>query len=136
MSAGGGKLSPKAHALLAVLAEARRKVDHLRALVEQAAAMKSGTFGAASQTEQAKQEAQHRLLGQIARMATDVDQILGERGFTQGASDIQELVQLARRGGRAPLATMHRMRELVGTLSGMLDLAERDVTRDGTTVGG
>jgi predicted urease superfamily metal-dependent hydrolase len=130
-----GKLTPKAHAQLAVLAEARRKVDHLRALVEQASAMRSGTFGSASQTDQAKQEAQQRLLSQVARMANDIAQILGERGFTQFASDIQELVQLARRGGRAPLAAMHRMRELVGTVSSTLDIAERDVTKDGATAG-
>ena len=128
----GGKLTPKAHALLAVLAEARRKVDHLRALVEQASAMRSGTFGSSRQTDQAKQEAQQRLLSQIARMATDLDQILGERGFTQFSADIQELVQLARRGGRAPLAAMHRMREVVGAVSAGLDIAERDVTKEGT----
>ncbi|MBE0594068.1 MAG: hypothetical protein IH616_16875 [Gemmatimonadales bacterium] len=128
-----GKLTPKAHAQLAVLAEAKRKWDHLRALVEQASAIKSGTFGSANPSDQVKQEAQKRLLSQIGRMANDIDQILGERGFTHFSADIQEMVKLARRGGRAPLATMNRMREVVGSVSAGLGIAERDVVKEGTT---
>ena len=131
-----GKLTPKALAQLAVLVEARRKWDHLRAMVEQASAVRAGTFGSASSTDQAKQEAQQRLLGQIARLAIDVEQVLGERGFTQFGADMQEMVVLARRGGRAPLATMNRMREVVGAVSAGIEIAERDVKKEGTTEGG
>ncbi len=125
-----GKLSPQALARLAVLAEARRKWDHLRALVEQATAVRAGTFGAARSTDQAKQEAQQRLLNQIARIAVAVEQILGEHGFKKFGADLQEMTTLARRGGRAPLATLHRMREVVGSVSGRLEIAERDVRQE------
>jgi hypothetical protein len=127
---GGAGISPKARAKLAVLAEARRKWGHLRALVEQAMATSSGTFGSSGASAQMQQESQRRLMAQIGRMAGDVDQMLGERGFGAFTGDISELAQLARRGGRATLATMSRMREVVSQVSAAFDIAERDVAKE------
>ena len=132
MSAESGRLTPQARAKLAVLADVRSKWGHLSALVEQATARKSGLFACNPRGDRTGDvDALRRLVAQVGRLARETQQLLAERGFSRIADAVSEITTLAHRGGGAPLATLHRMREVVGQVYTELDLADRDV-QEGT----
>jgi hypothetical protein len=127
---GSAPLSPKERAQLAVLDEAKRKWDRVRAIVEQVAARRGGMFrgGGGSLTDGVRiQPSSAVLLSQLGRLVIDIMQVLEERGFREFADQLQELAALARRGERAPQSATYRMREIVNHVFTGLQLAEQDV---------
>jgi hypothetical protein len=127
VSGGSGKIPPRARVLLAVLSDAREKTGHLRALIEQATVRKSGTFRVGGGSGSQDSNELRSLLARIGRLAHDINQLLAERGFAAMAEDVLEVANLARRGAGAPLATLHRMREVVGQIYTDFDQTERKV---------
>jgi hypothetical protein len=122
----GKKLSGRARAKLGALATARQKWDHVHALVEQAAAAQSRTFGPRDRRGGELQ----RLTRQIARAALETSQLCADYGFSAIAEDMKELPALARRGQGIPRAAVLRMREVVGNVLAGLDLAEKKLQEE------
>ncbi|MGD8726680.1 MAG: hypothetical protein PVH40_03495 [Gemmatimonadales bacterium] len=120
-------LSPTARSQLAVLEEARRKWEHIQAMVEQVTARKSGQFhdaGAAAQERRVKS-----LMDQIRRSAADVEQLLAERKFSGLAGEVGQLIVLARPGASANRASLAGMREVTKTVLNGIEAAEAEVRR-------
>ena len=115
------KLSAKARIRLGVLEEARRKWDRVHALVEKVVS--------ASHSEQSRRETgrgspvQH-LVSQLSRASHDVSRLFADKGLEGLAQEAAQIADLIRRGG--PIERhFARMRELVGTVSTAMELAER-----------
>ncbi len=133
MSADRPGLSAKARGRLAVLEEARRKWEHVRALVEQASARKSGVFHV-SASETAGGWGQDRqlknVLDQVRRMVVDVGQMLAEYRFASLAEEVDQLVQMARPSARVSPGMINAMREIVGSVAKGIDAADVEVRRE------
>lgn len=127
MESGSSGLSPHARSQLAVLDEARRKWEHIQALVEQAAARKTGQFhdgGAGAQEQRVR-----NIMGQVRRAAADVAELLVERKFVALSAEAEQLVVFARPAGTVSKATLYGMREVAKSVWNGLEMAEADVRR-------
>jgi len=129
MNASDKQASPRTRAHLAILAEAQRKWDHARALVEQASARKSGVFrrGGRSFSKSDPDRELRKLVRQIRSVATDVANLLSEQPFTELGEQVQELLQLAR--GTPSRSTLYRMREVVSAVYQAFELAAKQFMR-------
>jgi len=105
------KLSSKAMKQLETLAEARRKWDRVRSLVEQVASQKTG---------------QDMFLTQIKRAAEDVARVFMNGGYGPLAGNASDMALLVKRGGTLQ-AKLGAMRELVGSVLGGIERAEKGV---------
>jgi hypothetical protein len=114
---------------LATLAEAQRKWDHARALVEQASARKSGVFrrGGKSLKQSDPDRELRNVISQIRSVATDVANLLSEQPLTELGEAVQELVNLAR--GIPSRSTLYRMREVVDAVYLAFELAAKQLIR-------
>ena len=127
MGSGTPGLSAHARSQLAVLDEARRKWEHIQALVEQATARQTGQFHDAAQIAQAQKI--RSILDQTRRAAADVEQLLAERKFQALAAEVEQLIILARPAGSVNRATLYGMREVAKSVWNGLEMAEADVRR-------
>jgi hypothetical protein len=109
-------LSSSALRKLSGLEEARRKWDHVRAMVSQAA---SGPRG----------QPDLALMGRIGRAAADVGRVLADNGFGALSHSVAEINQVARRGG-SPHAKIRTMREITAAVRTGIEQAERAVNAE------
>ncbi len=107
----GKKVSSKGLKKLDTLAEARRKWDRVHSLVETTAAAKTG---------------QDMYLGQIKRAAEDVGRVFMNGGYGPLAGNANDLAMLVKRGGSMQ-TKVRNMREIVGSVYGGIDRAEKSV---------
>jgi hypothetical protein len=125
-------LSPEARGQLAVLEEARRKWEHIRALIEQASARKSGVFHATAR-ETASGWGPDRqvknVLDQARRMAADVGQMLAEHRLASLAEEVNQLVLSVRPSAGMNPGMLGAMREIIGSVTTGIELAEVEVRR-------
>ena len=105
------KLSSKAMKQLETLTEARRKWDRVRSLVETVASQKTG---------------QDMFLTQIKRAAEDVGRVFMNGGYGPLAGNANDMAVLVKRGGSLQ-SKLGAMRELVGSVLGGIDRAEKGV---------
>ncbi|HEX9727697.1 MAG TPA: hypothetical protein VGA37_04275 [Gemmatimonadales bacterium] len=105
------KMSAKGQEALATIEEGNRKVDRIHSLVEQYAAGGKGS---------------ESLPSMISRAATDVGRVFMNNGMGVLADNANQIAMLAKRGG-ATASKFRGLRELVGSLKGGLDRAEKGV---------
>ena len=105
------KLSSNAMKKLETLAEARRKWDRVRSLVEQVASQKTG---------------QDMYLTQIKRAAEDVARVFMNGGYGPLAGTASDMALLVKRGGTLQ-TKLGAMRECVGSVLGGIERAEKSV---------
>jgi hypothetical protein len=105
------KLSSKAMKRLETLTEARRKWDRVRSLVEQVASQKTG---------------QDMFLTQIKRASEDVGRVFMNGGYGPLGGNANDMALLVKRGGTLQ-AKLGAMRELVGSVFGGIERAEKSV---------
>ena len=105
------KISSKAMRKLETLAEARRKWDRVRSLVELVASQKTG---------------QDMYLSQIKRAAEDVSRVVMNGGYGPLAGSANDMAILVKRGGTLQ-TKIRTMREIVGSVHGGIDRAEQAV---------
>jgi len=105
------KLSSKAMKKLETLAEARRKWDRVRSLVEMLASQKTG---------------QDMYLSQIKRASEDVGRVFMNGGYGPLAGNANDMALLVRRGGTIQ-TKLGAMRELVGSVLGGIERAEKSI---------
>ena len=120
-------LSAHARSQLAVLEEARRKWEHIQALVEQATARQTWQFhdGGAGAQERRVQA----IMGQIRRSAADIAQLLVERKFQALAAEVEQLIVLARPAATVSKASLYGMREIAKSVWNGIELAEAEIRR-------
>jgi hypothetical protein len=94
------------------LEEARRKWDHVRSLVEQAAGHK----------------ADMSLMKRIGRTAADVGRVLDEAGYGSMSQSVAQLGMIVRRT-TTNQAKINTMRELVGAVRAGIEQAERNLEK-------
>ena len=132
MSTQSPGLSPEARGRLAVLEEARRKWEHIRALIEQASARKSGVFHVSARETASGWGADRQVknvLDQARRMAVDVGQMLAEYRFASLAEEIDQLVQAVRPSAGMNPGMLGTVREVIGSVTTGIELAEVEIRR-------
>jgi hypothetical protein len=107
------RLSSTALRKLEGLEEARRKWDHVRSMVEQAAGYK----------------ADMALLKRIGRTAADVGRVLDEAGYGGMSQSVAQLGMIVRRTTTTQ-AKIGTMRELVAAVRTGIDQAERNLEKE------
>lgn len=100
-----GKLSIAAQQEMVFFEEAKKKIDHLHALIEQMAAAKIG---------------QVELMGPIGRAATDVQRVLMNGGYGVMADSANQITMNAKRGGGMNMK-IRAFRELVNSIKAAMD---------------
>jgi len=126
-------LSPKTRGRLAVLDEARRKWEHIRALIEQASARKSGVFHVTARETASGWGADRQVknaLDQARRMAADVGQMLAEHRFASLAEEVNHLVQSVRPSAGVNPGMLSTVRELIGSVTTGIERAEVEIRRE------
>lgn len=133
MSTQSSGLSPETRGRLAVLEEARRKWEHIRALVQQASARKSGVFHVTAR-ETASGWGPDRqvknVLDQARRMAADVGQMLAEHRFASLAEEVNQLVLSVRPSAGVNPGMLGAVREIIGSVMTGIEQAEVEVRRE------
>jgi hypothetical protein len=111
------RLSSTALRKLEGLEEARRKWDHVRSMVEQAAGHK----------------ADMALLQRIGRTAADVGRVLDEAGYGAMSQSVAQLGMIVRRTTTSQ-SKIGTMRELVAAVRTGIDQAERNLEKEAQQV--
>ncbi len=113
-----------------MLEEARRKWDHVHALVEELE-MRRSTQSVSVRAKSAVMEGHvERLQRSVRRASSDLSTLLAERGFALLAEDVQQMTVLARGAGVLHRAKVIRMKEVIAVIYDALDFAQRKVIED------
>lgn len=133
MSTQSRGLSSEARGRLAVLEEARRKWEHIRALIEQASARKSGVFHVSARETASGWGPDRQVknaLNQARRMAADVGQMLAEHRFASLAEEVNQLVQSIRPSAGVNPGMLGALRETIGSVTTGIEQAEVEIRRE------